>query len=173
MDTRTNALISNEGNDSYHNEKASLPSLNNLPNDVKQIELYPRWSLSTLSLLAPTAKHYEEGTASFRLFPAAINAAPAYLDAKEDATALAAIAILKKHPDLLFIKKKVTDHYGREFWASPYQLFLGAGDIWALRQIQKDILPLIENGEVQAEAQFKKQFPNCPWPLPENFSEEM
>jgi len=103
----------------------------------------------------------------------AIHAAPAFMDAKEDARALAAIAILKKHPELLFQEGMVTDHYGRNIWASPYQIFLGAGDSWAIRQIHKDILPLIENGETQAEAQFKEQFPNCPWPLPENFSEEM
>lgn len=173
MDTRTNAPISNKGNDSQHNEKASLPSLDNLPNDVRQMELYPHSPLSVLGLLAQTSKQYEAETAFFRLLSAAINAAPEFLDAKEDATALASIAILKKHPELLFEKKMVIDHYGREIWASPYQIFLGAGDIWALRQIQKDILPLIENGEEQAEAQFKEQFPNCPWPLPRDFSEEM
>jgi len=149
--------------------------LRKLPDEIRD-EIYFRLPLSALGLLARTSKQYQAETFSLQLLRAAINAAPEFLDATEDATALAAIAILKKHPELLFIKKRVTDHYGREIWASPYQIFLGAGDIWALKQIQKDILPLIENGKAQAEAQFKEQFPNCPWPLPElpkNFSEEM
>jgi hypothetical protein len=145
--------------------------LSNLPKEIRQ-ETYSYKPLSVLGLLARTSKQCEADTAFLRLLPAAIHAAPEFLDAKEDATALASISLLKKHPELLFIKKQVTDHYDREISASPYQIFLGAGDIWALRQIQKDILPLIENGEAQAVAQFKKQFPYCPWPLPENLSEE-
>ncbi|MBX3710301.1 MAG: hypothetical protein KIT56_10435, partial [Gammaproteobacteria bacterium] len=168
----TNRPLSNKTDNNSHHED-TLFRLSNLPKEIRQEELYVRSPLSALGLLAQTSSEYEKDTAYLRLLPAAIHAVPEFLDAKENATALASIAILKKHPELLFIKKKVTDHYGREIWASPYQIFLGAGDIWALRQIQKDILPLIENGEVQAEAQFKEQFPNCPWPLPENFSEEM
>lgn len=141
--------------------------------DMRNDDVFSRISLASLGVFAQTSQKAESETAFSRLLAASINAAPAFLDTKEDATALASIAILKKHPELLFRKKQVTDHYGREIWASPYQLFLGAGDIWALRQILNDILPLIGNGESQAEAQFKEQFPNCPWPLPKNFREEM
>jgi len=147
--------------------------LSKLPKKIRQEVIYPFSPISTLGFLARTPKQFEADTAFLRLLPAAIHAAPAFMDAKEDARALAAIAILKKHPELLFKEGMVTDHYGREIWASPYQIFLGAGDSWALKQVHKDILPLIENGEAQAEAQFKEQFPNCPWPLPEGFSEEM
>lgn len=150
--------------------------------EVRKEEIFPYFSIPSLGVFAQTAQKVESETAFLRLLAASINAAPEFMDdlndlndlnEKTDATALASIAILKKHPELLFRKREVTDHYGREIWASPYQLFLGAGDIWAVRQIQKDILPLIENGEGQAEIQFKEQFPNCPWPLSENFCEEM
>lgn len=147
--------------------------LSNLPKDIRQEELYPYSPLSMLGLLAQTSKQYKAETAFLRLLPATIHAAP--VDAKEDTRALASIAILKKHPELLFRKNKVTDHYGRKIFASTYQIFLGTGDIWALKQIQKDILPLIKDEKEQAkmETQFKEQFPHCPWPLPENLNEEM
>ena len=147
--------------------------LSDLPEEVRQDEIYPRSPLSALGLLAQTSKQYEAETAFLRLLPAAIHAAPEYWDDKKDATALAALAILRKHPELLFEKMRVKDAYGRDFWASTYQIFLGAGDIWALRQIHRDILPLIENGEAKAEAQFKEQFPNCPWPPPKDLSEDL
>jgi hypothetical protein len=149
--------------------------LSNLPKDMRQEEIYPLSPLSVLGLLAQTSKQYEAETVFSRLLGAAIHAAPEFLDAKEDATALASIAILKKNPELLFKKKKVTDHAGREILASPYQVFLGTGDVWALKQIHKDVLPLIKDEKEQAkmETQFKEQFPHCPWPLPENLNEEM
>lgn len=93
-----------------------------------------------------------------------------------DVTALLAMDMLKKRPGLLFEKKmRVKDHYGREIFASPYQIFLGAGDVWALKQIHQDILPLIKgiDANAEAEVQFREQFPNCPWPIPEKLSEEM
>lgn len=134
--------------------------LSHLPKEIRQKEIYSFSPLSVLGLLAQISKQYEAETALTRLLQAAINGAPEFFDAKESATALASIALLKKHPDLLFIKKKVTDHYGREIFGSPYQIFLGAGDIWALKQVYTDILPLISNGKTQAEIQFKEQFPN-------------
>lgn len=141
--------------------------------ELRKEEVYPHFSIASLGVFAQTSQKAEEETAFLRLLAASINAAPEFMDDEEDAAALASIAILKKHPDLLFRKRRMTDHYGREIWASPYQSFLGAGDIWAVRQIHKDILPLIENGEARANVQFQEQFPNCPWPLPENFCEEM
>jgi hypothetical protein len=146
--------------------------LSDLQKETRQEEIYPRFPLSVLGLLAQTATQYDAETTFLRLLPAAIHAAPAFLDAKEDATALASIALLKKHPELLFIKKKVTDHYGREIWASPYQIFLGAGDIWALKQVHEEIIPKIENGEAQAKAQFKEQFPNYDKKLEDGMDEE-
>ncbi|OGT40184.1 MAG: hypothetical protein A3F12_08000 [Gammaproteobacteria bacterium RIFCSPHIGHO2_12_FULL_38_14] len=160
------------GNNGHNNDEILWPFLSLLPSDIR-CEIYRYSPLRKLGLLAQTSKQYEAETASLRLLQASIHAVPAFLDAEKDVTALAAIVLFKTHLELLFIKKKVTDHHGREICASPYQIFFGAGDIWALKQIQKDILPLIENGEAQAEVQFKEWFPNCPWPLPENFSEEM
>src|SRR3990167_579830 len=153
--------------------QGSSALLGHIPVDMRKGGVYPYFSIADLGLFAQTSQKAESETVFLRLLQASIHAAPEFLDANEDATALASIAILKKHPELLFIKKKVTDHYGREILASPYQIFLGAGDIWALRQIQKDILPFLSNGKAQVEAQFKEQFPNCPWPLPEDLSEEM
>jgi hypothetical protein len=132
-----------------NNKQDSFP-LSQLPKEIRQNHIYPRTPLSVLGLLAQTSKQYEAETAFLRLLQASIHAAPEFLNDKEDAFSLASIAILKKHPELLFIKKQVTDHYSREIWASPYQIFLGAGDIWALKQIQKNVLPLIENGQAQA-----------------------
>jgi len=91
---------------------------------------------------------------------------------QEDETKLAALAILKRYPELLFIKGMVTDHYGRKIWASPYQLFWGAGDTWALKQVYEEIIPNIKDGEAQAKDQFKEQFPHCPWPPTPNINEE-
>ena len=150
--------------------------LSHMPKDIRQEELYPLSPLSVLGLLARTSQQYEAETAFLRLLQASIHAAP--MDAKEDASSLASIAILKKYPELLFEKKKnkmITDHTGRKIFASPFQIFLGAGDVWALKQIQKDILPLIKDEKEQAkmETQFKEQFPHCPWPLPENLREGM
>lgn len=170
----TSRPMSNNNN----NDEISL-SLSSLSDEVKQTELYPRSPLSVLGLLARTSKQYEEETAVLRLLQASIHAAPEYVDANEDATALASIAILKKYPELLFNKKRVIDHYGREILASPYQIFLGAGDIWALKQVHEEILSSIKDNEtrtefeLQAETQFKEQFPNCPWPLPKDIREEM
>jgi len=153
----------------------STPRIKEDAKDIREEEIYPHSPLSLLGLLAPTSKQYKAEAAFLQLLSASIHAAPEFLDAKKDATALASIAILKKYPELLFKKKEVTDHTGREILASPYQIFLGAGDVWALRQIQKDILPLIKDEKEQAkmETQFKEQFPYCPWPLPEDSSEEM
>ncbi|HSW70496.1 MAG TPA: hypothetical protein VLH77_00765 [Gammaproteobacteria bacterium] len=153
-----------------------LSTLGNLPMEAKQQVIYPLSPLSTLGFLAQTSSHYETETAALRLLQAAIHATPVLVDAKEDenVTALAAIAILKRHPELLFMERQmVTDHYGRKILASPYQIFLGAGDIWALRQIHEDILPRIKNGKAQAETHFKEQFPNCPWPPPEDLKEAL
>src|SRR5580700_2978073 len=115
--------------------------LSNLPEELRGYYMYPRSPLSELALLAQTSKKYEAETASLRLLAAAIHAAPKPLpvkeEAKEDVTALAALTILKRHPELLFEKRGLTirDSHDREFEASPYQIFLGAGDVWAHRQI--------------------------------------
>ncbi len=92
--------------------------LSDLPEEVRQDEIYPRSPLSALGLLAQTSKQYEAETAFLRLLPAAIHAAPEYWDDKKDATALAALAILRKHSELLFERMRVKDSYGRDFWAS-------------------------------------------------------
>jgi len=66
----------------------------------------------------------------------------------------------------------IKDHFGRWIKASPYRLFLGAGDSWALKQVHDEILPLMEDGEAKAREEFKKQFPNCSLPFDPKLGEE-
>ncbi len=153
------------------NQDSSL-LLSVTPREVRDYELYPRFPMVALGLFAQTSQQAEAETALLRLGLAAIYAAPEFMDAKEDATALAAIAILKRHPELLFEKKQMIDHYGRKIYASPYQLFLGAGDVWAIKQVHTDIFPLISDGEEKAKTQFEEQFPNYDKELAEGMNEE-
>ncbi|MCW5582606.1 MAG: hypothetical protein KIT56_01740 [Gammaproteobacteria bacterium] len=182
MDTRTN----------------SESLLDTLPKDIKQEELYLRSPLSVLGLLAQTSNQYETETAFLRLLSSAVNAEPesytpeSYLKDKArvtatpqsyqipDKTRLAAIAILKRHPELLFKEGRVTDHFSRKIRATPYRLFLGAGDVWALKQVHEEIIAMIEDPEARAKAEtqtkieFQAQFPDYkgPWPLNPNMLEE-
>lgn len=161
------------------NQDSSL-LLSVTPIDVRGYELYPRFPMAALGLFAQTSQQAEAETALLRLGQAAIYAAPEFMDAKEDATALAAIAILKRHPELLFekrwVKKKIKSHDDQEreidIFASPYQLFLGAGDSWALKQVHEFILPKIEDGESLAKDHFKEQFPGYDKELAEGMNEE-
>lgn len=128
-------------------------------------------SLKDYGIFAQAAVGTEGATAFLRLLSSAVDAEPeSYKQA--DKTKLAAIAILKKHPELLFRKGSVKDHYGRRIWASPYQLILGTGDVWALNQVHKEIIPNIKDGEAQAQAQCREQFPYCQWPLDPKMGEE-
>lgn len=182
MDTRTN----------------SESLLDNLPKDIKQEELYLRSPLSVLGLLAQTSKQYEMDTAFLRLLSNTVDAEPesytpdSYLKDKarlaatpksyqiSDETRLAAIALLKRHPELLFKEGRVTDHFGRKIKASPYRLLLGAGDVWALKQVHEEIIAKIEDqeartkAEAQTKAEFQAQFPDYkgPWALDSNVPEE-
>lgn len=152
-----------------------------LPEEVRSNELYPQCSLAILGAFAQTSQKAEVETAFLRLQSASINAAPEFLDENKDAFALAAIAILKKHPDklyeLLFTKKVVKDHYGREILASPDQLFLGAGDVWASKQT-REIISLIPDEatrtkiQQKAQAQFREWFPNYEQKIEEGQDEE-
>src|SRR5579863_9619405 len=140
-----------------------------MPGEVRSNELYPRCSLATLGAFAQTSQKAELETAFLRLQSASVHAVPEFLDEKENAFALASISILKKHPtklfELLFTKRMVKDHCGSDIWASPYQLFLGTGDVWAVKQIH-EIISLIPDeatkAKIQQEAQdqFRKWFPN-------------
>src|SRR3990167_1298825 len=148
----------------------SLGELDILPRDTIEV-ICSFCSPGTLGLFARASRGAEEASALIRLLVAAVNAEPeSYQQA--DATRLAAIAILKRHPELLFVTEIVTDHFGRKIEATPYQLLLGAGDTWALKQVHASIIPCIENGNAIAEAQFKTQFPHCPWPPTSDMSEE-
>jgi hypothetical protein len=167
-----NRAISNADNSRYDNKTRKFQLSDSEMRDARGKIYDENLPLKELCLFAQTSKQYKAETAFPRLLRAAIHAAPAFLDAK-DPTALASLVILKEYPELLFRKKMVTDHYDREIWASPYQIFLGAGDSWALKKVYEEIIPKIKNGDAQAEAQFKEQFPNCPWPLPKNLSEAM
>src|SRR5579883_2827016 len=143
--------------------------------DVRKGNVYPQFSLSTLGKFAPTSQQAEAETAFSRLMLAAINAVPEFVtDEKGNPFSLASIAILKKHPELLIRKKQVTHHYGREIWQSPYIIFVSSGDIWAFKQAREEIYPLLsQKDQEEADEQIRKAFPNLPWPLPENFNEEM
>ncbi|HTM62872.1 MAG TPA: hypothetical protein VL360_00055 [Gammaproteobacteria bacterium] len=129
-------------------------------------------AIDMLGMFARTCQLAEADTAFLRLMTAAVGAEPESYKLEEDGsykqkdeTSLAAIAILKRHPELLFVKGMVTDHVGRKIFASPYRLLLGAGDVWALKQVHEEIIPMIKDGEVRAQAQFQEQFPNCKLPF--------
>lgn len=167
------------GNNDGDNKEASL-TLSFLPTDIRQGEIYPHSPLSVLGLLAQTSREYEADTAFLRLLTSTVYAEPESYRQK-DATRLAAIAILKRHPELLFREGKLTkDHFKRKIKASPYQLFLGAGDIWALKQVHEEIIAKIENqeariaAEAKTKAAFHTQFPDYKggWPLDPNMPEE-
>ena len=140
-----------------------------LPLETRE-EILSYCSLLDLSVFARVSHQAEEASAFVRLLPGVVAAAPESYQ-QVDETRLAAIAILKKYPELLFREAIVTDHFGRKIKASPYQLFLGAGDVWALKQVHEAIIPNIENGEAHAQAQFQAQFPNCQWPPAPDMSE--
>jgi len=148
-----------------------------LPEDIRVVELYPNCPSKVLGLFARTSHQAEADTASLRLLPSAVNAEPESYKPESyqwaDETRMAAIAILKRHPELLFITSKIKDHFGRWIEASPYRIFLGAGDVWALKKVYEEIIPKIEDGEVLAKAQFQAQFPNCPQVFNPNMPEEV
>lgn len=163
----------------HDNKKASSP-LDDLAQDTKN-EIYSKFlSPQDLGLFAPTSTKAEKETAFLRLLHTAVYAEPESYK-QEDETKLAAIAILKRHPELLFKEGTVTDHLGRKIMASPYRLFLGAGDIWALKQVHREIIAKIEDqearasAEAQAQVEFQTQFPDYsgPWPLHPNMPEEV
>lgn len=134
--------------------------------NVREQIIYPFTFTSIMALgrLASTCQKTEADTAFLRLMTAAVEAEPMSYN-QADETSLAAIAILKRHPQLLFVKGMVTDHFGRKIFASPYQLLHGAGDVWALKQVHEEIIPHIDCGEAKAQSQFQEQFPNCEWPF--------
>jgi hypothetical protein len=186
MDTKTSPDITITeapmSNDSYNNKEVSLPvfDLDGLPEDIKQEKLYPLLPPQVLGWLAQRSPQYETGTAFLRLLLSTVDAEPeSYKQADE--TKLAAIAILKRHPELLFKTRQVTDHFGRKIKASPYRLFLGTGDIWALKQVHEEIIAKMEDQEARAQAEaqtkteFQTQFPDYsgPWPLDPNMPEEV
>ncbi|OGT45677.1 MAG: hypothetical protein A3E83_02870 [Gammaproteobacteria bacterium RIFCSPHIGHO2_12_FULL_41_20] len=100
------------------NRPTSLGDLEVLPIEIRE-EIYSRCPQAALGLFARASRGAEEASAFIRLLAATVNAEPeSYQQA--DATRLAAIAILKRHPELLFIAGTVTDHFGRKIEATPY-----------------------------------------------------
>lgn len=193
----TSRSITNTNND--HNEEL-LFSFLPLPAEIKKAEVYPHLGslISVFGVLAQTSKQYEAKTAFSRLLTAAVDAEPESYNPKSyrknkvrlaatpkshqipEKTRLASITLLKRHPELLFREGTVTDHFGRKIQASPYRLLLGAGDVWALKQVHVEIIAKMEdqeartNTEAQVQAEFQTQFPdyNGPWPLPSFMFEE-
>jgi len=128
--------------------------------DVRKEVIYPYFiSAKVMGLFAATCQQSEAETARIRLLCCAVGADPESYNQKDE-TRLAVIAILKRHPELLFVNGTVTDHVGRKISASPYRILLGAGDVWALRQVHEEIIPLIKDGEATARSQYIKQFPD-------------
>lgn len=162
------------------NARTETPTLfDYLPPEIRKI-IYSYCPLNALGLFAQTSrKNRIDVTQSvlLKLLSFAVNAEPVSYY-QENSTKLAAIAILKKNPSLLFEKNRLKDHLGRPIFASAYGVFLGAGDIWALKQIHEEIIANIkdENArwlvEEQAQMEFRAQFPNCPWPLEPDLTEE-
>lgn len=153
-------------------DSSSLLSDDDMPKDVRG-EIYRYLSPRDLCLFAQTSKKAELETAFLRLLDTALYAEPESYK-QTDKTKLAAIAILKRHPELLFEEKgTVIDHVGRKIKASPYRIFLGTGDTWALKQLHAEIIPNIKNGAAQAEIQFKAQFPNCQFPFDPEMGEKV
>lgn len=156
------------------NETISL-SLLDLPKEVRVTYIHPNFSLKEHSLFAQTSQqafNEVKETAFERLLRSAVDAEPQSYQ-QVDKKKLAAIFILKKHPELLFKEGIVTDHFGRKIKASPYRLFLGAGDVWASKQVHDEILPKIKDGVILAQTQFQAQFPNCPWQYHPRMNEEV
>ncbi|HTM63142.1 MAG TPA: hypothetical protein VL360_01420 [Gammaproteobacteria bacterium] len=137
-----------------------------MPRNVREEIICPFTftSIKALGMFAAACQKTEADTAFLRLMTAAVEAEPMSYK-QEDETSLASIAILKRHPELLFVKGIVTNHVGSKIFASPYRLLLGAGDVWALKQVHEEIIPMIKDGEVRAQDQFKEQFPNCKLPF--------
>lgn len=130
-----------------------------MPKDVRTYLIYPFTPIDMLGLFARTCKKAEAETALPRLLHCAAFALPESRN-QADKTKLAAIAILKRHPELLFQKGYTRDPAGHLIYGSVYQVFLGAGDIWALKTIHEQIIPLIEGGAAKALEQYLQQFPN-------------
>src|SRR5579862_7346282 len=102
-----------------------------IPPEMREIVL-SYCSPKTLGLFAQTSRQAEADTAFLRLLESLVYAEPEtykmgrlvcelYSPKQVDQTRLAAIAILTRHPDLLFRKGRITDHYGRKHEASPYR----------------------------------------------------
>lgn len=133
------------------------PTLGGIPTHLKQECIYSRLPQKVLGLFARTCSQAEAETRYSHVMHCAVWALPESYK-QEDKTKLAAIAILKRHPELLFKRGYVKGPSGLVY-GSPYQVFLGAGDIWALKTIEKEIIPHIPNGKTIAEEQYKQQFP--------------
>jgi hypothetical protein len=130
-----------------------------VPRDIRTQLINSLLPIDVLGLFAQTCKKAETETAFLRLLHAAAFALPESYQ-QEDKTKLAAIAILKRYPGLLFQKGYTRDPAGNLLYGSAYQIFLGAGDVWALQTIHEEIIPNINDGEVVAKDQYQQQFPN-------------
>lgn len=159
--------------DSYTHEETSFP-LFGLPLEIRE-KIYSYCSSTTLGFFAHTSYQDMQETVLFKLLSCAVYAEPDAYNQRVDTSRLAAFTILKKHPELLFQTRQITDHFDRRIEGSPYRIFLGAGDIWALKRVHIEIIPEIENGGALAKAEFQVQFPDYkgPWPLDPNMLEEV
>jgi hypothetical protein len=101
-----------------NNNKTFSLLLDWLPLEMRE-KIYEYCTPAALGMFARTSYQVKQETVFFRLQYAAVSAAPESYKQK-DGTKLAAIAILKEHPELLFKRSLVTDHYQRKIEASPY-----------------------------------------------------
>lgn len=125
---------------------------------IRKTKIYPHNLPNDLGLFANTSNEANRETFCLRIRLTAVYAEPVCYEQKDE-TRLAAVNLLKKDPESLFTEGMVIDYVGREMKASPYRLFLGSGDPWALKQVHDEIIPKIKDGEAKAKEEFNKQFP--------------
>ena len=131
--------------------------------DDTREKIYQRLPLKALSLFALTSKTALDdiriNTPIHRMMlHLAAFAAPDSPDQKVKSR-LAVMRLLKLYPELLFAKGIAKDPAGHNVGDSIYKIFLGAGDVWAQKEVREKIIPLIPKGEKIAQAQYKEQFP--------------
>jgi len=157
----SNGLESNKPPEKFDNSQECSSELTGLTLDDGVNETICAYlPLKELGIFSRTSSQGMANTALLRLQKSILTAVPEDYDQLRPR--LASIAILKRYPYLLFKTRgqSVTDHYGREVIDVPYRILLGTFDIWALKQVHEEILPLIHDGEKQAKAQFGTHFPN-------------
>src|SRR6266404_697585 len=111
--------------------------------DDNRKEVYWNLPKTDLGFFALTSKSafddVRKNTLQLALHLAAF-AAPVSPDQKVKSQ-LAVMRLLTLYPYLLFVEGRVKDPAGHTIEGSIYKIFLGAGDIWALKEVHDKIIP--------------------------------